>query len=62
MKNILANLGSKKLLVTVAGLLGIGNMSDIDSSAKAWAMAIVCAAYALAQGLADGMSKKYGGA
>jgi len=53
MKNLLANLGSKKLLVTVAGLLGISNLSDVDSTAN-----IVCAAYAMAQGFADGLAKK----
>jgi hypothetical protein len=39
-------------------LLGISNLSDVDSTAKAWAMAIVCAAYAMAQGFADGLAKK----
>ena len=58
MKNLLTNLGSKKLLITVAGLLGISNLADVDSAAKAWAMAIVCAAYAVAQGFADGLAKK----
>lgn len=59
MTKLLENLGSKKLLVTLAGLLGIGGLEDVDTTAKAWALAIVCAGYALAQGLADGMSKKY---
>ncbi len=58
MKNLLDNLASKKLLVTVAGLLGIGNLADVDSTAKAWALAVVCAAYAVAQGFADGLAKK----
>ena len=59
MNNIPQNLGRQKLLVTLAGLLGISGLEDVDTTAKAWALAIVCAGYALAQGLADGMSKKY---
>ena len=48
MKNILENLGSKKLLVTLAGLLGISGLEDVDTTAKAWALAGQLGAYSTA--------------
>ena len=59
-QDLISNLGSKKLLATIAGMFGLANVPDLDGQMQAYGVIAIAVAYLVAQGFADGMSKKYG--
>lgn len=52
-KNLISELGSRKLAVAAAGLLAALNLPNVDPAQRLWAVVAVVGAYLIGQGVAD---------
>ncbi|MFQ5593160.1 MAG: hypothetical protein ACE5HA_03325 [Anaerolineae bacterium] len=59
MTELLTNLGSKKLVMSVVGLFGVQSIDALAADQKALALGAIVVAFLVSQGFADGMSRKY---